>query len=159
MGKEIERKFLLSDSTWRDQVVESRRMRQGYLVSDEHSSVRLRVVGEQAHLNIKSGTLGVSRLEYEYPLPLQDAEEMLDRLCSGPLVEKIRHIVPGDGVEWEIDEFLGENAGLVVAEVELEDESQQFNRPEWLGKEVSMDPRYYNSCLSRTPYSSWSDDK
>jgi len=162
---EIERKFLLKNDAWRGEVASSQRLTQGYLtpspgLADENlplnASVRVRSDGERAFINIKSMTLGVSRDEFEYPIPQADAEHMLAGLCSGPVIDKIRHHVHHAGMLWEIDEFLGENAGLVVAEVELESEDQYFERPEWLGDEVSDDPRYYNVSLVRHPYKDWS---
>ncbi len=116
--------------------------------------MRVRVVGEQAWLTIKGETVGATRLEFEYSIPRADADELL-RLCAGPLVEKVRHRIELGGVTWEVDEFLGDNAGLVVAEVELQREDQQFPRPEWLGEEVTGDPRYFNSNLAIRPYREW----
>jgi adenylate cyclase len=152
---EVERKFLLLNHSWRRSVYRSIPMRQGYLVSDESRSVRVRISGDAAQLNIKSGTLGVSRSEYEYPIPLKDAQEILDTLCRRPLVEKVRHLVRWDGHVWEIDEFAGDNAGLVVAEVELACPDEEFARPPWLGQDVSHERRYYNSCLAEHPYRDW----
>jgi len=131
-------------------------MRQGYLTSDARCSVRVRVADDQGFLNIKSGTLGIQRSEYEYPIPLAEAEEILDTLCEKPLLEKTRHYLRFDGRLWEIDEFAGANAGLIVAEVELDDPDQPFARPDWVGEEVSHDLRYYNSQLARHPYTTWS---
>ena len=155
MATEIERKFLLSSDRWRDSADSGTRLRQGYLIGAEKSSVRIRIEGERANINIKSATLGVRRQEYEYPIPLADAEEMLDTLCEQPQIEKTRYHVPLGGHVWEVDVFAGDNAGLVVAEVELEDENEPFERPEWLGEEVSEDTRYYNVCLIRHPYKDW----
>ena len=163
MGIEIERKFLLADDSWRAGVARSERIAQGYLVGvralesgDAHASVRVRLAGEQAWLNIKSATLGIERAEFEYPIPIEDATQMLSTLCDGVL-EKIRHYVTVDGVLFEVDEFLGENQGLVVAEVELPSVDSPFPRPAWLGREVSAQVRYYNVNLIEHPYSSWSD--
>ncbi|NOY61615.1 MAG: CYTH domain-containing protein [Gammaproteobacteria bacterium] len=155
MGVEIERKFLIKNGSWRQQVCSSKRYRQGYLAGNDKSSVRVRIAGEQARLNIKSATLGIRRMEYEYALPLADAQEMLDQLCEQPLIEKTRYFVEHEGNTWEIDLFEGDNAGLIVAEIELEDEAQHFARPAWLGEEVSDDPRYYNVCLVKHPYKNW----
>jgi adenylate cyclase len=156
MATEIEHKFLLRDDRWRQQVERSVWMRQGYLTSDARCSVRVRVAGGQGFLNIKSGTLGIQRSEYEYPIPLAEAEEILDALCEKPLLEKTRHFVHvGDHV-WEIDEFAGANAGLIVAEVELSRPDEAFARPDWAGEDVSHDIRYYNSQLARQPYTTWS---
>lgn len=155
MGTEIEHKFLLRDERWRQQTTRSVRMRQGYLTSDERCSVRVRVAGDQGFLNVKSGTLGIQRSEYEYPIPLAEAEEILDTLCEKPVLEKTRHYVPVGEHCWEVDEFAGANAGLIVAEVELSRPDEPFERPDWAGEDVSGDPRYYNSRLARQPYSTW----
>ncbi len=156
MGIEIEHKFLVRDDRWRQQVERSARLRQGYLTSDARCSVRVRVAGDQGFLNIKSGTLGIQRSEYEYAIPLAEAEEILDTLCEKPLLEKTRHFVRHDKHVWEIDEFAGDNAGLIVAEVELSRPDEPFARPDWLGEDVSHDIRYYNSRLARHPYNTWS---
>lgn len=155
MAIEIERKFLLLNEGWRDAVVGQADYRQGYLESNERVSVRVRIEDDKANLNIKSGTLGIERLEYEYPLPLADAEEMLDRLADGPLVEKTRYFVEHQGHTWEIDVFSGDNQGLVVAEIELSAVDEDFARPDWLGAEVSHDQRYYNVMLGRHPFKDW----
>jgi len=152
---EIERKFLLGDDSWRGAVARSEVMRQGYLAGSEHCSIRVRVTGDQAHLNIKSATLGITRSEFEYQVPLADAELMLNTLCGARCLDKTRHYVRHAGHEWEIDEFHGANAGLVVAELELSTVDESFVTPAWLGKEVSDDPRYYNSRLVEAPYSDW----
>ena len=154
MGREIERKFLVRDDTWRASAHRSTRMRQGYLGEGVRASVRVRIADADATLNIKSARLGVSRDEYEYPIPVSDAEELL-ALCSGWPVLKTRHLVVVGAHTWEIDEFEGANAGLVVAEIELDDPGEQFARPAWLGEEVSDDARYYNVALARTPWSQW----
>lgn len=157
MPQEIERKFLVDDDGWRRQADAGTWVRQGYLVGGEACSVRVRVAGSGAWLNIKSATLGVSRREYEYAIPPAEAREMLDTLCARPLVEKVRYrVVHGDHV-WEIDCFEGDNAGLVVAEVELGAPDEPFERPPWIGRDVSDRPRYYNSCLVRYPFREWSD--
>lgn len=155
MGTEIERKFLLRHDGWRAQIRATEWMRQGYLHTNLLSSVRVRISGEHAFLNIKSATLDVSRLEYEYAIPVTDAAEILDRLCEKPLIEKRRHAVVVGKHLWEIDEFEGDNAGLIVAEIELQHAEEIFERPDWLGEEVSHDPRYYNVCLVKHPYSKW----
>ncbi len=155
MAKEIERKFLVVSDAWRDRVVKSVDYRQGYLCNSEQASVRVRVAAGYAHLNIKSATLGVERLEYEYPLAALDAQEMLDRLCTKPLIEKTRFYVDDVGQTWEVDVFHGDNAGLIVAELELTTADQAFNRPDWLGEEVSHDPRYYNVMLVQHPFKDW----
>jgi adenylate cyclase len=156
MAIEIERKFLVRDDRWRQRVERSVRMRQGYLTSDARCSVRIRVAGGQGFLNIKSGTLGIQRSEYEYSIPLAEAEEILDTLCEQPLLEKTRHFVRHGDHLWEIDEFAGANAGLIVAEIELGRPDEPFARPDWAGEDVSHDSRYYNSRLARHPYTAWS---
>lgn len=165
MGIEIERKFLLAGDAWRVAATSSMHIAQGYLVDVRalregltRASVRVRISGEKAWLNIKSVELGVSRAEYELPLPLADAQSMLDTLCNGVL-EKIRHHVEVDGWLFEIDEFLGANHGLFVAEVELPEEHAKFPRPAWLGREVSSLARYYNVNLIERPFAAWSDDE
>jgi adenylate cyclase len=157
MATEIEHKFLLRDDRWRSQAERSARMRQGYLTSDARCSVRVRIADGQGFLNLKSGALGIQRSEYEYPIPLAEAEEILDMLCEKPLLEKTRHFLWFGEHLWEIDEFEGDNAGLIVAEVELSRSDEPFARPDWLGEEVSHDIRYYNSQLARHPYQTWPD--
>lgn len=156
MATEIEHKFLIRDDRWRRQIESAVWMRQGYLTSDARCSVRVRVADGRGFLNLKSGTLGIQRSEYEYPIPLAEAEEILDTLCEKPLLEKTRHYLRHGEHLWEIDEFAGDNAGLIVAEVELKHPEEPFARPDWLGEEVSHDIRYYNSQLVRVPYSRWS---
>jgi adenylate cyclase len=156
MPREIERKFLLQNDAWRALAQRHQAMSQGYLVGTERVSVRVRVAGEEARLNIKSGGLVASRQEYEYAIPLGEALELLG-LCAGPLIEKTRHWVEYGGFEWEIDEFHGANTGLVVAELELTSEDQIFPRPAWLGKEVTHLRRYYNVSLVDHPFSAWTD--
>lgn len=128
---------------------------QGYLASDRRCSIRVRVAGEHAWLNLKGATLGVERAEFEYAIPAPDAREILATLCSGPVIEKTRWYVRHGRHTWEIDEFAGENAGLIVAEIELDSADEPFERPAWLGEEVSHDPRYYNVRLVEHPYSRW----
>ncbi|OZB36767.1 MAG: adenylate cyclase [Halothiobacillus sp. 14-56-357] len=158
MALEIERKFLLKDDSWRAAVSSSLRLSQGYLTSltdGAKASVRVRIGGNLAYLNIKSMRLGMSRDEFEYPIPIEDAGHMLTNLCSGAVIEKIRHHVHFAGLLWEIDEFLGANQGLLMAEVELNSEDQTFQKPDWVGDEVTEDPRYYNVSLVRHPYTQW----
>lgn len=155
MGIEIERKFLLKDESWRQWADAGTAYRQGYLIGAKQASVRIRIEGDMAFLNIKGMTLGVTRQEYQYPIPLDEANEMLDTLCEKPLVEKIRYRVQHADHEWEIDVFDGVNTGLVVAEVELQSEQEPLSLPDWVGAEVSSDPRYYNVNLVKHPYSSW----
>jgi adenylate cyclase len=159
MGREIERKFLLKSDAWRALAVRREPMRQGYFASNARTSVRVRVAGDDASLNIKSGGLVASRDEYQYAIPLADAEELLERACERPLIDKTRHFVPFGGFEWEIDEFHGDNAGLVVAEIELDHEDQDFPRPEWLGAEVTHLQRYYNVRLKEHPYREWDESE
>jgi adenylate cyclase len=154
MGVEIERKFLLAGEDWRA-LGEPVLLRQGYLSSDPERVVRVRVEGEQATLTIKSRASGATRGEWEYPLPLADANELLDTVCEQPIIEKFRRRIRFAGNVWEVDEFLGVNQGLMFAEVELRSEDQQFDRPDWAGDEVTHDARYYNSNLMRFPYSQW----
>lgn len=156
MPREIERKFLPKSDAWRADVQRRAPMSQGYLVSDGRVSVRVRVAGDAAWLNIKAGGLVASRQEYEYAVPVAEARELL-ALCEGPLIEKTRHFVEHGGKTWEIDEFHGANAGLVVAELELDDEHEAFQRPAWLGQEVTDLERYYNVCLVTHPYSAWTE--
>ena len=155
MGIEIERKFLLKNDNWRGQVIESRSISQGYLTQNSgNSSVRVRLDDQRANINIKSRELAISRQEYEYPIPASDARVMLDTLCEHVL-EKKRNIVKYQGDIWEIDEFYGENDGLVVAEIELQHIDDEFAKADWLGEEVSEDARYYNVNLIDHPYSQW----
>jgi adenylate cyclase len=155
MPQEIERKFLVRNDAWRAAADHGTRYKQGYLCEPRFASVRVRIEGEVARLNIKSATLGISRREYEYDIPLRDAEDMLKTLCDGPVIEKTRyHVEHGDHV-WEIDVFDGDNAGLVVAELELQREDEPYEPPDWLGAEVSHDKRYYNVMLARHPYKDW----
>ncbi len=163
MGIEIERKFLLHNKTWRDQVHSVSHIQQGYFVAASaltqglaKASVRVRIENGAAELNIKAVRLGIERAEYGYRIPMSDATSMLQELCSG-LLEKRRHRVRVAGFCFEVDEFLGENSGLVVAEIELSDAEAAFPRPDWLGLEVSDRPRYYNVQLIDHPYCRWSE--
>jgi adenylate cyclase len=153
MGIEIERKFLLRDASWRDAADAGTRFVQGYLGGDQ-CSVRVRREGDEARLNIKSLALGATRQEFEYAIPVADAEALLGSFCA-KRVEKIRYLVDHAGKRWEIDEFLGDNAGLVVAEIELDREDEPFERPPWLGDEVTDDTRYYNINLVQHPFRDW----
>lgn len=155
MAIEIERKFLLQNDTWKSVARPGVRYRQGYLCDSGPASVRVRIGGQQAYLNIKSATLGVQRSEYEYEIAMEEAEELLAQLARKPLVEKTRYCVAHAQHIWEIDVFEGDNAGLVVAEIELRSADESFERPPWLGAEVSDDPRYYNVCLVEHPYKDW----
>lgn len=163
MAVEIERKFLPASDAWRSVVMRSTRIVQGYLIGAEalasgqvKAAVRVRIAGDEAWLTVKAAVAGVERAEFEYPLPVADATAMLQTLC-GDVVEKTRHIVPLDGFEFEIDEFLGDNRGLVVIELELDEAAQAFPRAAWLGREVTDDVHYYNVNLARHPYVRWSD--
>ncbi len=159
MATEIERKFLLVSDEWRQQVSHSQVFRQGYLSNNPCASVRVRIADDKATLNIKGMTIGVERPEYEYEIPLHDATELLDQLCERPLIEKTRHFVEFGGNLWEIDEFHGDNAGLLVAEVELDSPDQVITLPTWAGKDVSHLERYYNVRLTQYPYSRWTAEE
>lgn len=154
MGQEIERKFLLKNDGWRA-LAQGTLYRQGYLNSAKERTVRIRSIGERAFLTIKGITTGATRAEYEYPIPLEDCNAMLDTLAEKPVIEKKRYKIRQGYLTWEIDEFFGDNAGLIVAEVELQSEDQAFGKPEWLGAEVTADPRYFNSNLVKHPYTKW----
>jgi adenylate cyclase len=153
MAKEIEKKFLLRNDNWR-QHAQGTYYRQGYLSTTKERTVRVRTGGNMAFLTIKGPVKGASRLEFEYPVPLQDAQEILE-LCEQPLIEKTRYIVMHNGLKWEIDEFEGANKGLILAELELTDENQKFDLPEWIAEEVTGNPDYYNSSLIKKPFSKW----
>jgi len=155
MAIEIERKFLVEGDSWRDAVVSETPVMQGYLASTGRVTLRARLKGEQGVLTIKGATRGISRAEYEYPIPAQDAKAMLAELAESAIIDKTRfHVRVGEHL-WELDVFAGENAGLVLAEIELVSEDEHFERPAWLGAEVSDDPRYYNANLARHPYQRW----
>jgi adenylate cyclase len=163
MGIEIERKFLVADDGWRKVAHDVVPMAQGYLndlatvdSGAMRTSVRVRIAGDEAFLNLKSRELGHTRQEFDYPIPLEDARALL-ALCVGGVIDKRRHLVLHAGHEWEIDEFLGDNAGLVVAEIELDSADETFARPGWLGVEATDAPRYYNLALASRPYSQWSE--
>lgn len=159
MATEIEHKFLIVNDSWREQVIRSVEYRQGYLSNNKNSSVRIRIAGDTANINVKGMTIGVQRPEYEYAIPLSDATEMLDQLCIRPMIEKVRHFVEFGGKIWEIDEFSGDNAGLIVAEIELESVDEVFDIPDWAGDNVSGVERYYNVALVRYPYAQWTDEE
>lgn len=154
MGTEIERKFLVSGDGWRGSAP-GRRIRQGYLSVDPARTVRVRTAGERAWLTVKGAMTGLSRPEFDYAIPLADARQMLDTLCHQPLIDKTRYKIRHGDHLWEVDEFHGANDGLVIAEVELDSETEYFARPPWLGAEVSDDPRYFNVNLFRHPYRDW----
>ena len=155
MPIEIERKFLLKNNNWLNQVNHSTRIRQGYFAPVHKASLRVRIDGENANINIKSATLGIRRMEYEYPIPVDEAIEMLDQLCETPQIDKTRYRINSGKHTWEIDEFYGDNEGLLVAEIELASEDEDFDRPDWLGEEVTQDERYYNVNLVKQPYKNW----
>ena len=152
MATEIERKFLVQGEAWRRGTPVH--VRQAYLSRDKERTVRVRLAGSRAWLTVKGRTRGASRAEFEYEIPLQDGEALL-ALCEGPPLEKNRYTVQHAGAAWEIDEFLGANAGLVIAEIEIQHEGQEFQRPSWLAAEVTGDARYFNSNLSAMPYATW----
>ena len=154
MGTEIERKFLLTGDEWRS-LAKGTAYRQGYLNSQKERTVRVRTIDDKGFLTIKGISVGATRMEFEYEIPVEDARVLLDELCEKPLIEKNRYKIDYAGFTWEVDEFFGENQGLVVAEIELESEDQQFEKPDWVGEEVSGDPRYFNSNLIKEPYSRW----
>ena len=158
MGREIERKFLVTDDGWRKGAV-GKLYCQGYISRDEQRAVRVRIVEDQGFLTIKGRHNDLTRLEFEYEIPLTDARELLDTLCQPPLIEKTRYRVDYAGNTWEIDVFSGDNAGLIVAEIELSREDQPFELPSWAGREVTGDPRYLNTNLSKHPYLQWSKGK
>ena len=154
MAKEIERKFLVAGEDWRA-LARGTRYRQGYLSTVKERTVRVRTIDDKGFLTIKGITVGATRSEYEYEIPAADADEMLDELCEQPIIEKIRYEIPLAGVTWEVDEFLGVNDGLIVAEVELQSEDQSFPKPDWIGEEVTDDPKYFNANLIARPFSTW----
>jgi len=154
MAKEIERKFLVKGDAWRA-LAKGTTYRQGYLNSAKERTVRVRTAEDKAFLTIKGLTLGATRAEYEYAIPFDEGKAMLDALAEKPLIEKKRYKIPAGDLTWEIDEFLGDNAGLTVAEVELKSEDQAFDRPAWLVDEVTGDTRYYNANLIKKPFTRW----
>lgn len=154
MGCEIERKFLVSGNAWRA-LATGVPYRQGYLATDRERTVRIRTVGDRGFITVKGPTTGISRTEYEYEIPFEDCSAMLDTLALHPLIEKTRYKIPFGGFIWEVDEFFGDNSGLILAEIELPAEDTPFDKPDWIGEEVSGDPRYFNSSLIRNPYSNW----
>lgn len=155
MAREIERKFLVAPDQWSPGATAGVRIRQGYLSTDPARIVRVRAAGDRAFVTIKGATSGIERAEFEYPVPPADAEWMLDHLCQRPLIEKTRYRVPFDGRTWEVDVFAGENAGLIIAEIELPSADAHPNLPPWVGAEVSHDPRYFNAALVAHPYRTW----
>jgi adenylate cyclase len=154
---EIERKFLVESDAWRKDADGGLTFRQGYLNSEGDASVRVRISADRADINIKAAVIGDSRAEYEYPIPREDADGIVDNLCGGRVVEKTRYRVPAFDHTWEVDVFAGRNAGLMVAEIELSESGEAFQRPDWVGCEVTDDKRYYNHYLAMRPYSEWED--
>ena len=154
MAREIERKFLVAGEDWRV-MAQGTRYRQGYLSTVKERTVRVRTIDDKGFLTVKGVSLGATRSEYEYEIPAADADEMLDDLCEKPIIEKNRYKIPIGDVTWEVDEFLGVNDGLIVAEVELRTEDQSFHKPDWIGDEVTGDPRYFNANLIARPFSTW----
>ena len=152
MPVEIERKFLVRGDGWK--TAHGVRFIQGYLNHDRERTVRVRIAGNKAFLTIKGINNGAARAEFEYEIPVHDAEQLL-KICDGPLIEKTRHMIDYAGMTWEVDEFHGANDGLVVAEIELQNAAQTFDRPAWIGPEVTADARYFNSNLAVRPYASW----
>ena len=155
MHTEIERKFLVTGEDWRDEATEVLLLRQGYLATDPQCAVRVRISGSSAWLTIKGKSVGGAAPEFEYPIPLPEAEAMLDLLAKQPLIEKKRHLIPRDGFLWEVDEFLGRNAGLIIAEIELASKDQTFPLPPWAGRDVTGEARYYNANLVSRPFCDW----
>ena len=154
MSVEIERKFLVISDAWQNQVIKRVHLKQGYLQTASERTVRVRTRDHEAFLTIKGKTSGISRVEYEYSIPYNEGLELLE-LSENIPIEKVRHIVVHDGLTWEIDVFEGLNTGLIIAEIELQTEHQEFSLPKWAGEEVSQDARYYNSALSIRPFSNW----
>jgi CYTH domain-containing protein len=154
VGLEIERKFLVRDGGFLREL-HGERLLQGYVAHSARATVRVRIAGERAWLTLKGETRGISRSEFEYPIPPEDAAALLAELCDGGLIDKTRYRVVHGAHVWDVDVFAGANAGLLLAEVELGREDEAFARPPWLGEEVSGDPRYFNSSLAERPYASW----
>jgi adenylate cyclase len=154
MGIEIEKKYLLENSNWKTEAFKTIKIKQGYLNSEIERTIRVRTSGNEGIITIKGKTVNLTRSEFEYAIPLNDALELL-KMCDSPIIEKTRYLIKKGELTWEIDEFSGENEGLIVAEIELTDENQEFDLPEWIGKEVSHDTRYYNSSLISNPYKNW----
>lgn len=154
MGIEIERKFLVEGDGWRS-AAQGTRYRQGFLNTSKSRTVRIRTDGDRGFITVKGPPVGIVRREYEYEIPARDADAILEALCERPIIVKIRYRIALGQHTWEVDEFLGENEGLIVAEVELSQEDEPFERPAWLGLEVTYDPRYYNANLVKTPYTKW----
>ncbi len=158
MAKEIERKFLVSGDAWQH-LARGVPYRQGYICSGKNQTVRIRIVENKGILTIKGATRGICRNEYEYPVPIDEATEMLEELCEKPIIVKKRYHIYVAGFTWEVDRFLNENQGLVIAEIELSSEDQTFDKPEWIGAEVTGITRYYNAALHQHPFCKWSQEE
>jgi adenylate cyclase len=154
MAEEIERKFLVNSQVFKT-MGERHYIHQGFLSAEKERVVRIRIMDDDAWITVKGKSEGAARAEFEYEIPMDDARFMLHNLCLHPTIEKYRYKIVHEGFTWEVDEFLGENAGLVVAEIELEEAGQAFTKPDWVGEEVTSDPRYYNASLVRNPYNTW----
>jgi len=155
MAKEIERKYLVINDSWKKYIKTKKLYRQGYIPTASLTVVRVRISDNIAYLTIKGQNDGITRLEYEYPIPIGDANEIIKNFCPRPLIEKKRFEVLYNGLVWEIDVFFGENEGLIIAEIELKNQNQKINLPPWIGKEVSDDPKYYNVNLIQNPFKKW----
>jgi adenylate cyclase len=155
MGVEIERKFLIDHNKWKKVIKpEGTHFRQGYVLNDNHRTIRIRVTDKQAYITFKGASSGISRKEYEYKIAVEEGKELLDGFAVSQ-IEKVRYCIENEGKIWEIDEFLGDNSGLIMAEIELEHEEEEFLKPDWITIEVSDDERYYNSYLSTHPFKDW----
>lgn len=157
MAKEIERKFMVKDMSFKANAV-AHRIVQGYICSENDRVVRVRIKGDHAYITIKNAAIGYSRDEFEYPIPVADAEVMLKDICLQPIIEKTRYVLPFGGFDWEIDCFGGINEGLIIAEIELPDEETEFQLPPFVGKEITGNPRYYNACLAAHPFTEWKEE-
>ncbi|WP_321528209.1 CYTH domain-containing protein [Sedimenticola selenatireducens] len=155
MALEIERKYLVINDKWKENILSKSVLKQGYIANQPNATVRVRIAGEVAYLNIKSATTGITRAEFEYQIPLSDAEQILEQVAEHPFIDKTRYKVQWGSHVWDLDLFAGENQGLIMAEVELNSEDESFELPPWAGKEVSGDPRYYNASLVKHPYTQW----
>ncbi len=155
MAIEIEHKFLVVSDSWRSETSQSQRMGQAYLASESNVTVRARIAGDTAWLTLKGASSGIAQLEFEYEIPVADAQQIITELSDSAVVDKTRHTVMNEGHEWVVDEFHGDNEGLIVAEIELKSESEQFQIPSWAGANVTADYRYRNKYLSHHPYRNW----
>lgn len=158
MAVEIEKKFLVKGTSWKENAT-AEEFIQGYICSGDGATVRVRIAGEKSYITIKGKSSGISKLEYEYDIPMEDAEVLVNEVCRQPVIHKTRYRYEFNGFVWEIDEFHGNNSGLIIAEIELDSEDQDFAEPGWLGKEVSLTARYYNASLAVYPYSQWTEEE